>query len=81
MTPAQRKARAKVAANTRWARTRDRHAATQAMREGRWQRYLDCARELLGPDATDQQVVTSAENLRSADMARLSLRRHGGSAA
>ena len=65
--------RASLAAHESWANTRDPIARTAPAREARWQRYLDRARELQGPDATPEAVEKAAEHLRRADMKRMSL--------
>jgi len=65
--------RASAAGYTSWARTPDRSARTAPAREARWQKYLERARELQGPDATAEAVERAAESLRQADMARMSL--------
>lgn len=74
LTPEQTRARASLAAHESWARTPDRAARTAAAREARWQRYLERARELQGPQATPEAVERAAEHLRQADMARMSLK-------
>lgn len=73
LTPEQRNLRARVASYARWAREPDRHQATQAARDGRWQRYLERARELAPDGATDDDIHYRAEVLRKADMTRMAL--------
>jgi hypothetical protein len=51
-----------MAAATRWAREGDRRQATQAARDGRWQRYLD----QVDPDG----VLPEAERARRAELAQ-----------
>jgi hypothetical protein len=49
MTPEQRVLRARLAANTRWANTDDRRAATAAARSAfndRWERQVDPGQQL-----------------------------------
>jgi hypothetical protein len=68
------KIRAQIAADESWARTTDRAARTAAARAARWAKYLEQARELQGPDATEQAVEQAAEHLYRADLARMSLK-------
>lgn len=69
----QRRLRAQIAVNQSWAKTKDRKARTAKGREARDQQFRDQARELLGPDATDEAVERSAEHLRQAHMQRMAL--------
>jgi hypothetical protein len=69
-----RSARASAAAHTSWARTRDRAARTAPARAAQQRRYLERARELQGPDATDEQVAQAAEHLFLADQRRRALK-------
>jgi hypothetical protein len=71
--PEMHSARGKVAANTRWSQEKDRTAATAPMRQAFLDQLREQARELLGPDATDEQITKSAENLRQAHLARIRL--------
>jgi hypothetical protein len=66
--------RASIAASESWAQTTDRAARTAPARAARRAKYLERARELQGPDATDQQIEQAAEHLYRADMARMSLK-------
>jgi hypothetical protein len=72
-SPAVRRSRSSLAALERWAREPDPVAATQAARDGRWQRYLDRARELAPAGATDDDIERRAERLRHADLQRMAL--------
>jgi hypothetical protein len=74
LTPQQTRNRASAAVHASWARTRDRAARTAPAREARWQKYLEQARELQGPQATPEAVEQAAEHLRRADMARMALK-------
>lgn len=67
LTPEQKSLRATLAAHHSWARTPDRKARTAAARQGRWQRYLDKARDL-HPGAGVEVIQQAAEHLRRADM-------------
>jgi hypothetical protein len=71
--PSVRSTTASVAACERWAAVPDRVAATLPAREGRWQRYLDRARELAPIGASDEEIEYRADLLRRADMKRMSL--------
>jgi hypothetical protein len=73
LSPEFTRLRASAGGNASWARTRDRAERTAPAREARWAQYLEQARELQGPDATDEAVERAAEHLRRADMARMSL--------
>lgn len=66
--------RASIAASESWARTADRTGRTAPARAARWAKYRERARELQGPDATDEAVEQAAEHLYRADMARMSLK-------
>jgi len=57
---------ARINAHRSWAATRDRSARTRAARDASDARFTAQARELLGDDATEQQVARSAESLRKA---------------
>ncbi len=72
--PSVARTRASIAASESWARTADRAARTAPARAARIAKYLERARELQGPDATDEQVEQAAEHLYRADMARMSLK-------
>ena len=71
--PAVAKLRASIAGNESWARTPDRAARTAPARQARWQKYLDRAKELAGPAATDQDIEQRAHHLYKADMKRAAL--------
>lgn len=73
VNPTIARTRASAAVHASWARTPDRAARTAPAREARWAKYLERARELQGPDATDEQVAQAAEHLRKADLARMAL--------
>lgn len=73
LTPEQATIRASIASHERWAREPDRYAATQPARDGRWQRYLDRARELAPAGADEAEIARRAEHLRTADMKRMAL--------
>lgn len=73
LTATDRSTAAQIAAHTRWAKEPDRAAATRAARDGRWQRYLDKARELAPTGSSEEEIVRRAESLRKADMRRMSL--------
>ena len=67
---------ARSAAHLSWSATSDRRARTAPAREARDRRFVERARELLGPGATDEQVEQSAQSLRKAffvDLARRSV--------
>lgn len=70
LSPSQRTQRARLAAHTKWARTKDRTAATQPARDGQWQRYLD----QVDPDRilSVEEREKRAENARQAHMTRMS---------
>jgi hypothetical protein len=72
--PVVAKTRASAAVHASWANTRDRSARTAPAREAMRQKYLEQARELQGPDASDEQITQAAEHLRKADLARMSLK-------
>jgi hypothetical protein len=72
-SPAVRRNRASAAALERWAREPDPVAATQAARDGRWQRYLDKARQLALSGASDEDIERRADRLRRADLHRMAL--------
>ena len=72
-SPAVRHNRASMAALERWAREPNPVAATQAARDGRQRRYLERARELAPPGATDEDIARRAERLRIADLRRMAL--------
>lgn len=57
---------ARTSAHLSWAHTRDRRERTAPARDAANRRWHDQARELLGPDATEQQVTDSATSLRKA---------------
>jgi hypothetical protein len=69
-SPAERSLLARAAAATRWSREPDRRQATQAARDGRWQRYLD----QVDPDGVlpEAERARRAELARQADMLRMS---------
>lgn len=67
------KLRASIAGNESWARTPDRAARTAPARAARWQKYLDRAREIAGPAASDQDIEQRAHHLYKADMKRAAL--------
>ena len=73
VSPEFARLRASAGGNASWANTKDRSARTEPAREARWAQYLERARELQGPDASDEAVERAAEHLRRADMARMSL--------
>jgi hypothetical protein len=70
---AVRRNRASAAALERWAREPNPVTATQAARDGRWRRYLDRARQLAPPGATDDDIERRADRLRRADLHRMAL--------
>jgi hypothetical protein len=74
LPPEQAQSRAAAASHASWARTVDRAARTAPARAARWAKYLEQARELQGPDATDEQVERAADHLYRADLARMRLR-------
>ena len=71
LTPAERSARARIAANTRWAREPDRLAATAPGRRAAFEKLLD--------EVDPQRVLTEVERLKrvknaqQAQMARVRL--------
>jgi len=71
---AARKARAQLAAHTRWATCDDRTAATRAARDAAWDRWL----RQVDPDGVLHPVERAkrARNARAAAMARMALARH-----
>lgn len=72
MTPAQRSMRAKVAANTRWAKVTDRPAATKPARQAwheRWEQKAD-PEGLLSPT----ERAAAGQRLMQAHMQRMALR-------
>ena len=74
LSPPERRIRASIAANERWARTPDRAAATAAAREARWEKYLATAAELAPAGADHADIAARAEHLRQADMKRMALK-------
>jgi hypothetical protein len=72
LTASERVMRARIAANTRWARTEDRSAATRAAREAmedRYEREVDPEGKLL-----PQERAKRAENARKAHYQRMQLK-------
>lgn len=72
MTPEQRSLRAKLAAQTRWAKTRDRTAATAKSREAwaaRWEQKADPNSEL-----SPAERAAAGERLMKAHMTAMALR-------
>jgi hypothetical protein len=72
LTAAERSMRARIAANTRWARTEDRSAATRPAREAifaKFEREVDPEGTLL-----PQERAKRAENLYKAHMQRMQLK-------
>lgn len=65
---------ARVGAHMSWAATRDRVARTAPARDALRRKFVERARELLGDDATEEQVRQSAESLRKAHYADLARR-------
>lgn len=73
MTPAERRLRARLAANARWAKTDDRAAATQAARDGLTAKF---EREVDPDGALDpRERARRVENARAAHMNRMRLAR------
>lgn len=71
LSPGQRTERAKIAANTRWAKEIDRLAATKPGRDAAWQKLLHDA----DPEGllSDPERLKRAKNLQQAQMARIRL--------
>lgn len=71
-----RSAQARIAALEGWAQTADRTARTQAMRDGLEAKFIREARDRLGPDATERQVLDAADAARRAHYSRMSAAGH-----
>lgn len=72
MTPAERALRARIAANTKWATTADRSAATAKARRAfadRWERHVD-------PDGvmSPEDRARAAQNAKRAHFQRMALK-------
>ena len=74
VSPEVARVRASVASNTRWAAEPDRTAATARMRAGFIEKLHREAREQLGPNATDEQVIKAADSALKAHYARMRLK-------
>ncbi len=74
MTPEQRRLRAQVAAHARWAKERDRKAATAAARAAKTRKFEDEARLLAPEGASEQEIAERAHHLFLADQKRLALK-------
>ena len=72
LTAEERSLRSSIAANARWAKVRDRRAATQAARDAQWRRLEDEVDpdRLLSPGERSKRV----QNLFRANQQRLALR-------
>lgn len=72
MTPEQRSDRARLGAHAMWAKTADRAARTEPLRNGLLAKFEREAREM-HPDADDRVIAQVVESLRLAHCARMRL--------
>jgi hypothetical protein len=72
-----RAALARLAAHERWARVRDRRAATAAARAAAYDRFIAEARRI-SPDLPEEEILKCAANLRSAHAIRAARARWHG---
>lgn len=68
VTPQQRSELARAAVLTRWARTVNRSAATQAARDGLYRRYLPVNFDQIADPGTRAKLLESARKAHAAKM-------------
>ncbi len=74
MTPKQRSSAASIAADISWAKTPNRALRTAPGRDAVEQRFITMARELVGADASETDVLKAAGSLRKAHYKRMAQR-------